>query len=187
MALYLLYHQEVKVAELLFDDFSGVLLNINKVYSEDHLPIRAKKSKRDFCSWWADRSVPNIRSKEVCPNTSPLLFLLDNLGLSLSDSYWVKPINSDYTWKTVNLYSNSFISSLLDPKSVLPNDITSEGKFSPMASTGGELPKWWIEKNDKRFLIKGNSLGTSIQSRNEFFLLKLTKHKILFFLFLILL
>ena len=35
-------------------------------------------------------------------------FLLKNLGLSLTDYYWISPMDSKLTWKDVNLFDNEF-------------------------------------------------------------------------------
>ena len=35
--------------------------------------------------------------------------MVDNLALSLTDCYWIKPIDSDIAWEDVNLYTNHFV------------------------------------------------------------------------------
>ncbi len=98
-------------------------------------------------------------------------WLLDNLALSLSDCYWVKPITADFSWDEVNLYDNYF--EPLKVGGVPVKQVTPLKKehvrYTPDASTGGELPKWWIIDNDTRYLLKGRKDGYAIQSRNEIF------------------
>lgn len=42
----------------------------------------------------------------------PEEYLVKNLGLSLTDYYWIRPIDSGLTWEMVNLYQNDFCGSL---------------------------------------------------------------------------
>lgn len=76
----------------------------------------------------------------------------------MSDYYWIKPVSSSWNWSEVNLYVNHFDALSFD---------SNHSSYTPDASTGGELPKLWTLENGKRVLIKGNSTGSSIQSRNE--------------------
>jgi len=83
----------------------------------------------------------------------------------LNDHYWVKPLESSLQWDEVSLFSNNFSESF----SVL-QDTTRFSSFCPSASTGGDLPKRWIIKEGKRYLIK-DSEGLSVvqQILNEVF------------------
>ena len=38
----------------------------------------------------------------------PSEYLVKNLGLSLTDYYWIRPVDSNLTWEKVNLYDNDF-------------------------------------------------------------------------------
>lgn len=57
------------------------------------------------------RAVPQLRGNirkvldelEV-ENTQSLL--LKNLGISLSDHYWIKPVDRDIEWESINSYEN---------------------------------------------------------------------------------
>lgn len=131
------------------------------------LPPRATRSFSDFCSWWSDRAVPKTRHNlklwlEEHGYRSTSEYLLKNLALSMSDCYWVKPVGSSLQWKDVNFFDNDF--------GILKNSNEEEKTlFSPDASTGGDLPKFWICEGNQRYLIKGNEGGTYQQSYNEAF------------------
>jgi hypothetical protein len=85
-------------------------------------------------------------------------FLLKNLGLSLTDYYWIKPVNRNIKWADVNLFDNDF----------KENVMTSIGdEIAPNSSIGGELEKSWIIKDGKRCLLKGNHGELSSESINE--------------------
>ena len=40
-------------------------------------------------------------------------YLLRNLGLSLTDHYWIKPIDSSLKWAEVNLFDNDFRDNII--------------------------------------------------------------------------
>lgn len=79
-------------------------------------------------------------------------------GLSLTDTFWVKPENVDLKWKDVNLYDNDF--------DITISKIAFEGGLyglqfsttSPEFVTDGVLPKCWHKDKQGIYLKKG---GTS--------------------------
>ncbi len=152
---YLLMHKDIETAVIEFSE-EGELISLSEVLQSAHLPLEIKRDNSYASKWWKNRAVPKARKKQ--PNKSPSKWLLDNLGLSLSDCYWIKPIDSSLNWSGVNLYANDFEVLSLE---------SNYSSYTPDASTGGELPKLWTVENGKRVLIKGNSTGSSMQSRNE--------------------
>lgn len=178
MQKYILMHKNIETAVLLFSE-DGQISEMSEILNSDHLPIfveREKNKNNAISDWWENRSVPKSRKdvramlKQQNIRTTGN-WLLDNLALSLSDCYWVKPVTANFAWELVNLYDNYF-----DPMKVggIPVKHVAPLKkepvrYTPNASTGGELPKWWIIENDIRFLLKGSKDGYAIQSRNEIF------------------
>ena len=176
MAGYQLMHLDDVVADVTIDDFNGALVSVEKIVNPEIVPYRATRSINDFRQWWADRAIPETRTalKDFLSShdiKSTGLYLLDNLGLSLSDCYWIRPSGVSISWKDVNLFKNPFQNSLLVKKKTQSHsgqDMTTyTSAYSPDASTGGNLPKWWIIDNDVRYLVKGNDGQTSQQSLNE--------------------
>ena len=101
------------------------------------------------------------------PSTRSLL--LQNLGLSLIDCYWFKPVKLDVNWSDVNMYSNDFSDTLYDVTDKDARRITHT-KISPNSSLQGELQKKWIvNSTGKRELLKGNYGNSWQQSLNEKF------------------
>ena len=171
---YQLMHLDDIVAYVTIDDFTGALISIDKIDSPELVPYRAARSTNDFRQWWADRAVPETRTalRDFLSDRgvkSTGLYLLDNLGLSLSDCYWIRPSGASIHWKEVNLYENPFQDSLLVRKksSAAISSTPAYTGYSPDASTGGNLPKWWIIDKGVRYLVKGNDGQTSQQSLNE--------------------
>ena len=175
MKNYRLMHLDDVCAEITIDDeFDGSITKVNRIVNPEIMPFRAARSNEDFRQWWKDRSVPETRTAlrdllEERGIRSTGLFLLDNLGLSLSDCYWVKPYESELNWKEINLYENPFQPGLVMKSADSGISTREYSLYSPDASTGGNLPKWWItDKNsNRRFLVKGNDGLTSQQSLNE--------------------
>lgn len=90
------------------------------------------------------------------------MLLVDNLGLSLTDTYWLCPENTAVKWKEISLFSNDFKSDLpFCLRNECPSIATLQGAFSPAASTGGELFKKWLRVDKVICLVKGNQSGLS--------------------------
>ena len=97
----------------------GKIQNISKntKYGE-YLPLAYRNDTKGLQKWWNERSTPSTQGfiekilKEQglsCPSE----YLMNNLGLSLTDHYWIKPVDSNLTWKSVNLFENDFKNEIL--------------------------------------------------------------------------
>lgn len=121
--------------------------------------------------WWKRRSVPisqgNIRRMlEEKGLLGPEDFLFKNLGLSLTDYYWISPLDSGMTWKDVNLYDNDFRGNILLGESK-ENVDDSIPHYTPNGSLQGTLEKSWTILDGERGLLKGNRDNISSESINE--------------------
>ena len=160
---YELMHKDDVVASLQLDDLSGAILKVTPSASPELLPLGGSQGADSLRKWWLRRAVPisqgNIAAllqQEGIPSTQSLL--VQNLGLSLSDHYWVRPQKSDLTWREVSPFSNAF-SSL--------SEAASAQFYSPDAALQGDLIKKWLIVDDTRYLLKGNRGANSQQSLNE--------------------
>ena len=160
---YDLMHKDDVVASLQLDDLSGAILKVTPSASPELLPLGGSQGADSLRKWWLRRAVPisqgNIAAllqQEGIPSTQSLL--VRNLGLSLSDHYWIKPSGSELTWKDVSPFSNAF-SSL--------SEAASAHFYSPDAALQGDLIKKWVIVDDTRCLLKGNRGANSQQSLNE--------------------
>ena len=171
MANYLLMHKDIELGKLEIESVSGSINKIVLGSNTDFLPPRAARSDYDFIAWWNDRAIPKTRVSlhsflEDRGVHSTGKYLLDNLALSMTDCYWVRPENSRIAWKDVNFFDNDFLAPSQISVRQHSSQITSYS-FSPDASTGGDLPKWWISDNGVKYLLKGSSGGSVQQSFNE--------------------
>lgn len=79
-------------------------------------------------------------------------FIDVSLGLTLTDTLWVKEEHSDSKWEDVNLYDNEF-SKVISQTAFMGGLITPSFKTtSPEYGTGGMLPKCWIRRNERCIL-----------------------------------
>ncbi len=160
--LLTLMNRTHEVAEVVYDTrekrFSKVkeLLDLRRapvgIGSEKALPLLALNQ------WWRGRGIPDTRAHldhllREAGCAVPEELLERNLGLSLSDQYWVKPNASGLTWESVNFFNNDFerIAALLQPVAI------SKGKGDPHPdnTSDGNLTKTWENRDGRRVLIKG--------------------------------
>lgn len=152
---------------------------IGNIFNKEYLPLPAQKSSHYLYEWIEDRSVPITRhgvksllKEEQTINTG--IYMLDNLGLSLTDCYWLVPAGKEnLKWNDVNLFYNDFSSAMIlsntnDVKQIYNS--TKFSKYTPDATLKGDLKKKWIIRdNGTRMLLKGNFGVGCQQSLNEKF------------------
>lgn len=152
-------------------DESGNMLAFSRKYREPELaPLGFAASEDHIIRWWRNRHIP-LKQGRVAEMLrlrgfdEPSEYLLRNLGLSLTDYYWIRPIDSSLRWEDVNLFDNDFKENLL----ISPNTGHSKkwASCTPNSTLRGELEKSWVIRNGKRVLIKGNSGRFSFESINE--------------------
>lgn len=156
-----------KVLALCNIEENGIMTRFKVGNDLKYLPLAYQYQPNHLAKWWNDRSIPVTREKlekMLIKNGSldTKRYLINNLGLSLTDYYWMKPINSNLTWKQVNLFENDFKDDLHIFKKV-----NSINKFTPNSSLQGDLEKTWLIMDGKRVLVKANHNNSSQESINE--------------------
>ncbi len=173
---YFLMHKDIPVC-LMEISADGILgkYRVNKE-TEEHLPIGGKMNEMKFHEWWRDRAIPKTRNgvKSALQRLGYLSTnsaLVDNLALSLSDCYWIKPRGEDLTWADVNLFTNEFVDTFgeLTLNKEKEIDLRKKTKFNCAASQGELQKKWCIDSSGNRYMIKGNYGESYQQSINELF------------------
>lgn len=174
---YILMHKEIPVAELLLDGACGIIRSVGRVYEALHVPvgIPVKGGEIDrsaLNAWWQGRAIPASRmgirdalQEMKIPDTR--LLAEKAMGLSLSDQYWIRPAESEISWKQVNFFDNPFsedVGNLLFGKDV---DMESISLVSPDNTSDGWLRKKWIIAGGKRCLLKGGSGAVRQEPYNE--------------------
>lgn len=176
---YYLMHRDDVAALLVIDEITGNIITVEEIFDEKLLPLGGNRSDLDLKKWWHRRAVPIHQGNMqmlLKANDIPSVqsYLVRNLGLSLTDHYWLNPVERLFCWDEVNLFVNDFKDEFGDYR--FKDNLSSENiminmrrrvSFYPSASLQGELQKKWILQNGKRYLIKGNAGNTSQQSINE--------------------
>lgn len=167
MINYLLMHKNKRLLAFSLDDDLSVIGHTINEAEQKHLPL---SYGANIHRWLHDRTIPATRQglSNHIPTVDTFALMLDNLGLSLTDGYWLNPVGSGYTWESVNLYSNAFRDPIpLDLESTFVS-IANKTNFIPSASLRGDLQKkWLIDKDGIRIIVKGNYSDTCVQSISE--------------------
>lgn len=173
--LYSLMHRDEPVCTISIDAVSGAILRVSKPLNPELLPLGGSIDSAMLKKWWQRRAVPVGQGKiqrilEQMGIATPQEYLVRNLGLSLTDHYWIKPLDMELGWADINLFTNDFRDPVGDMQLGLELDKIWDlptNAFSPSSSTQGDLTKKWIIADGKRCLVKGNHGGNSQESLNE--------------------
>lgn len=142
-----------------------------------------KCTLQTFKKWWHNRIVPDARKglrnllNEYRVNTVNDL-VLNNLGLSLTDSYWFRPVGTSLTWEQVNFYDNVVLWNTDIYLNKYNKNIDPKG-LSPDSALNGNMPKRWHYKGNGYHLIK-HAEGRDVQKVvNECFATEVCKEQCL--------
>lgn len=138
-------------------------LVVREIFDSSRMPLGTvtsggKAKPRSVTDWWEHRSVPASRPGllarlgqiEIADFS---LLPLNNMALSLSDCYWLRPAtNETLQWSDVNYFDNNFVQSNL---MTWDNWLSAVGLDSPDNTSEGELPKRWTIRDGVRCLAKG--------------------------------
>lgn len=173
---YELMHKDIVITALSYNkDIEKV--KILPPNSLKYIPIGGQMNMMKLYDWWKDRTVPITRHglNKLIENVSfekVQNLMLDNLALSLTDCYWVRPLGSNLCWKDVSMFTHNFCDELGSClyTSQFSENVRKSTNFMPSSTTQGELKKKWvIDSNGNRILIKGNYGKSYQQSINEVF------------------
>ena len=174
---YFLMHKNIKVAEIAIDVATGSIVAAGDIYAEKHIPVGVaiKKNQVDRSAlnhWWKGRSIPasraglqNALQRLDLPDAQ--LLLEKSFGLSLSDQYWICPMDTKLSWEQVNFFENSFSEDVGNILLGAATDSKQISLMSPDNTSDGWLKKKWMIRNGRRCLIKGGSGATWQEPYNE--------------------
>lgn len=121
MNKYILMNKNIALAQIILSD-DGKIYDLLEIYNIKAFPVGIicndiKMSNKDIqnnlAEWWQGRAIPASRQglfsvlQEFNIERSSIL-AMKCFGLSLSDQYWIKPINSKLTWDKINFFNNRF-------------------------------------------------------------------------------
>lgn len=172
--MFYLMHRNDPVCTVSIDPVTGAMLRVSQKKEQELLPLGGALDMQMLRKWWQRRAVPVGQGKiqrilEQMGITTPQEYLVKNLGLSLTDHYWIKPLDMELGWEDINLFTNDFRDPVGDMQfedGAAPIELPANA-FSPSSSVQGELRKKWIIADGKRCLVKGNHGSHSQESLNE--------------------
>lgn len=168
-------HENDRIAVFEYENQNILALKINDKMSHKlpFLELSSKSLEDRLIAWILNRGVPVSRQGiktdlNIMGEEHIIDYMIENLGLSLTDHYWICPKDSDYIWEKINLYQNDFSSAYSLNLSDDKKSIAGRTNFVPSASLKGDLrKKWIIDEKGIRRLVKGNYNNTCRQSLCE--------------------
>lgn len=166
MIRYSLMHKNDKCGTILFDENIGRITE----YRDDRnglSPYLGNCDIKKIQKWWEMRAVPASRAtmQQVINNANCLnteVYLAKNLGLSMTDTYWIKPSGIDLSFDNVKFANLAAYSHGKIPY----HNATS---YDPNASLGGQMEKYWDLMHKTPILVKESYKYYGQQSINEVF------------------
>lgn len=187
MKKFTLMNKNKKVFDFVYDEEEHFIVNFERNYpeNEDYAPFGLIKmneiDKVEFNKWWKNRQIPASRKgfKEVLHNSN--VYDQDNFdlldakayGLSLSDQYWVKGVEEEISWESINFFDNEFsedIGKILfnGGKTALNLNLNT-----PDMTSNGNYEKRWKIIDGERYLLKAGSKIYNQEPFNELIATKL--------------
>lgn len=170
MTRYILKHRNRNVAFFTMDE-DGDLYSL-EIASPEYMPILGNGPK-NLAEWIQNRAIPEGRPdlSKILRETgckTALKYLLQNLALSPSDSYWICPENlKGITWEEISLYQH--------PDDARISLCTSHGPtyrtIRNDSALTGSLEKYNVYRQGSWHLVKSGAPGIAfgLQNINEAF------------------
>lgn len=170
MIKYNLMHLNTICGTILYDETSGRIAG----YRDGKTglsPFLGNADAEKIKKWWEMRAIPasraalqNILRDAGCFNAGS--YLAKNLALSMTDAYWICPVDARISYTDVKL---SNFAAYHEGK-VPYHNATS---YDPNASLGGQMEKYWDLSSGKPVLVKESYRYYGQQSLNEVFATRL--------------
>lgn len=162
---FTLMNRTHEVTQLVYSKSRKDFTHIGADIDTAHAPIgvfgRNNLASLDsFRMWWKGRGIPLARIgltallAEAAVDV-PEELVQRNLGLSLSDQYWILPQGSGLKWEDINFFNNSFEDVSLTIAPFAPEGKAAAAK--PDNTSDGNLQKYWTCEGARRVLHKAGA------------------------------
>lgn len=192
---YYLMNKNSIVLVVTKDNESKAFCSIDEVRDIEYAPFyvyQAYKSNtllRALNFWFSNRSIPNYRDNKDSIiekfNLSNIDDLVDkDYALSLSDQYWLKPIDEDVRWDDVNYFrchyeSKEFFNATYGEggfQTMNIKEISSDMFKYPNNTLGGQLKKFGLRSMEKIICSKGREVYITLNRLTKFLHLGFVKY-----------
>lgn len=161
-------NKTTKIFKITLNNENNTVVDIVEIYNPDYAPLECFKEKQlnvnCITSWFRGRGIPSwrdglddfldnvgIKNKDILLNKA--------FGLSLSDQYWLNPVEKQMDWHDINFFMNDFnsqdfIDASFENKILIKDNINL---YTPNNTSDGMLKKTWVVESDKkRYLLKSS-------------------------------
>ena len=175
---YIIMHKDKPVVDIEINEPAVAIVAVGKIHDVSRVPLGVMSMKggidlSELNEWLKGRSIPASRAgirdlyKHLGRKSTEYL-ILKCYALSLSDHYWLRPLESNINWSDVNFFQNDFstdMGEMLFGRE--PADKNHINLMSPDNTSEGWLKKKWVIANGKRKLVKGGSEPWRQEPYNE--------------------
>ena len=160
---FVLMNRRHEICHVVYNRRRRGFSHVGKLLDGDRAPLgvfgqRGVSDAVAFDMWWKGRGIPATRSglQQILDDAGvfvPEELAMRNLGLSLSDQYWICPQGSQLVWDDINFFNNNFerVSDATGPYS----PVSTPAGAHPDNTSDGNLSKRWVVRDGKRMLLKG--------------------------------
>lgn len=171
---YDLMHKNEVCGKLVFEEDTGRIVEYHDA-GNGLSPYLGYSDKKKVRKWWEMRAVPASRRmmKDIIQQAGCLnseMYLVKNLALSMTDTYWIRPEESGITYDDVKLTNLAAYGQGKVPY----HNVTS---YDPNASLGGQMEKYWDLSGEKPVLVKESYRYFGQQAVNEIFATELHRRQ----------
>ncbi len=164
MANYFLKHKDGICGLINIDETDGKVRNWHSFHTGID-PFLGNSTLENMKIWWTQRAVPGSRKmiEEAVKKSGShgnMDYMAKNLGLSITDTYWICPVDCELGWDNVSLHRQKQFNEGKIPY----HNFTS---YDPNAALGGQMEKYWDLNYDTPVLIKKASEHYGQQAVNE--------------------
>lgn len=176
MDKYIIMNKNIPLVKVMLSD-AGYITEVLQIYNPEAFPVGIftddfNKLADRLNQWWRSRIIPASRDGlryilHLYAVESSAVLSKRSLGLSLSDQYWLKPVESELTWQEVNFFTNDFSKELGEAFFQKESSRPAINPFTPDASSNGWLKKKWVKIHGVTYLAKAGSVPLLQQPYNE--------------------
>ena len=160
---YVLMNKNIPLTSFHLKDIGSELFTLSNIIKLHNSPYNAERELRELLNQRKPAKNREYLEKllQQMQINSISEYLDISYGLSLNDTLWFKPADTDLTWDSVNHYANTFNETIAEYM-LTGQDLAGlhMRTTSPEFGTNGMLPKCWHREEDGQiYLYKGGTSG----------------------------